>query len=203
MKSKYIGGLVLVLSAILSAPIAQATPITSSDFGSDATIINFNDTALVGQYITNQYQTQGVVFSGDSFTGPGGVISFLAPTLLNVTGVTVVQFSGNVDMVGLDYQYAPPSQEIVLEAYGSSGLIETVTSQPGATTGFLGLNTEGQMISYVRIHDSGFTFYIDNFTFADPVADPNPPVPEPSTLILLGSSFVGLFLGRKKFRTKG
>ena len=103
MKSKYIIGLVFVLSAILSAPIAQATPINNiNDFPADATTILTFDGLPLGPVAT-QYQSLGVT------SIEGGAITFLAPNqVLSTNSQIVIQFSVNVDMVGVDFVSTSP-----------------------------------------------------------------------------------------------
>jgi hypothetical protein len=146
-----------------------------------ATIIDFegykSGTLIDDEY----YEDLGVTFI------PGGVITFQdLDAILSVGPEITAQFKDGISLNKVDVDYIS-SVNLTLEAYNASGiLIDSVTTSPG--NGSFGLSTN-EMIRTVVIHDNGFDFAIDNFSFS---------VPEASTVTLLVSCLLGLCYVRRK-----
>jgi hypothetical protein len=146
------------------------------------TIIDFEGYST-GTYIDTEYDALGVTFN------PGGNISFLGPdSILSVSPNIVALFGDGVSVNKVDVDYFS-SVPLTLEAYDSGDtLIDSVNTAAGS--GSFGLSTN-TIIKKVIIHDNGYDFAIDNFSFS---------VPEASTWILLFSCLLGLcYMKRKAF----
>lgn len=88
-----------------------------------------------------------------------------------------------------------------LEAYNSSGtLIDwamATNNLYGPDMTFLRVDApSGQFISYVKIHDTGNYWIVDNMTGDMGGGTPPPPIPEPATLSLLGLGLTGMLVRR-------
>jgi len=187
---KYLLSFAVFVSVLIVSQGAWADPISSTDLAGDPDVVTLTfDELATGTYVDTEYSGDGATFT------TGGVVTFLSPgQVLSVSEELVIDFSVNVDMVGVDFS---SDSYLTLEVYDSGdNLIESVTATTLA--GFFGISTEadGKIISKVVIHDHGYGFTIDNFSFRDPV-----PVPEPSTLVLLGAGLAGLGLLRRRAKS--
>ncbi len=151
---------------------------------SQATVLDFNDLAI-GTYVDNEYSGLGVTFL------PGGVIYLFAPgNVLGLdTGHITAHFTGEVYMVGANYN---SMSYLWLDAYRSDGtLIDNVKAS--SLAGYFSLSTS-EPIAKVSIHDSGYSFTIDNFMFSNNISA----IPEESTIILSGTGILFLAIMKRK-----
>lgn len=200
-----------------------ATPIDSSSFTSNATIINFDDLTggncnLCGPSITSQCALLGVVFNNPSFPGQDTIDTNLTSGIPNSSSPNVlfiyqggqldqapglpfqILFSVPVTMVGFDYGSSLDSF-LQLDAYDSSNsLLETLT-YVGAPTwiglgGFTGIQESAAIARLdVSYHPNSDPSRTFNFSI-DNLEFESRVVPEPSTLALTAIGFLGLLLGR-------
>jgi hypothetical protein len=165
----------------------EAGPISAAAFSSP-TVLDFDD--YVGQTITTQYSSLGATFSGFNFVTAPNPAAFLM-----TAGITV-SFSVPVNRVGFDLIDNVSTTPVVLEVYGASGLLGTVSSMdPNAFLGF----QSSENITHIAIHDSGGTFRIDNLRFE---AGIGAVAPEPAALLLLATGLASLGVGSRFARRR-
>jgi hypothetical protein len=92
--------------------------------------------------------------------------------------------------------YYTSATDLYLEAYDSSGNQIASVSDVLGNNILLQVTSSDYNIAYVIMHDGGNFYTVDDFSFNVPSAA----VPEPSTLLLLGSGLIGLWGLRKKFK---
>jgi hypothetical protein len=97
----------------------------------------------------------------------------------------------------INFQYSTPYVHFDWWTIGSEHLTIEAFNSVGISQGsFSGLNGSGANyslfgdISYIKFHDAGGFVQLSNLSYDSPIGES--PIPEPSTLILLGSGLLGL-----------
>ncbi|MDQ3685917.1 MAG: PEP-CTERM sorting domain-containing protein [Acidobacteriota bacterium] len=203
---------------VIAVPAAEAEPVVigQSDFSGTETVITF-DSIPHDEEITTQFSSQGVTFSGglfsrtdfnrNFFVSPGAAVAgnFSNNALFN--SVTV-DFSSGVTRVGFNVVTNPQDDIRVTSFRLVNGFYNQIGSFVFITDGtlpdeFVGFEDTGGSIDRIVIDAFGTdndAFAINDLRFEG--ADALTPVPEPATMLLLGSGLVGV-AARVRNRRKG
>jgi hypothetical protein len=185
-----------------------------------AVLVDFNvpDPPTGPITINNYYAPLGVVFNdlvgaSEIYNNPGSECDYLAGTCSFWTGneltyIIEAKFSFNVSTVSIDAWthwddvFGPipdPVDHSYMSAYDSSyNLVETIKDSSYGVWETISITSLSNDIRYLHLSATYTEGYrqvhgrFDNLNFT--------PVPEPSTLLLLGSGFVGLGLVRRRFK---
>jgi hypothetical protein len=145
--------------------------------------------------LTNEYESQGVVFFGPAYVGggvggPGFSFEFVGDSLPTYVSFNVSPVSGIAASI---YVQGPDYHKLVR----SSGAIVGMTDDPGTPPIPNELFSFSSPAGISSVELSGKAgVYFDNLTYTYPSPAQ---VPEPATFILFGIGLLGLISSRSKF----
>jgi hypothetical protein len=210
---------ILCLGVLSLGVSLHAGPITSSNFSSNATVINFDDLTggncnLCGPSVTNQYAARGVTFNNPSYPGQDTADTNLVPYFPDASAPNAlfveqggllgdspaapfqILFSVPVTTVGFDYG-SSSNAYLELDAYGANNqLLESLNSNgistPMGLEGFAGLEESSPIVRVdVSYHPNYDPGRTFNFSIDNLEFQANQ-TPEPCTFVLIAAGLLAM-----------
>jgi len=167
-----------MLFVLVFTSAVGAVPIDRDEFSSLANNFDFSSTP------GSDFTIQGGYFDSGEYKTWGTIkIDFILP----------------MSAVGLDVTRTK-NQSIAMSLYDSNDISLETYTWSGSVPFFIGLNNGVSNVAYVKIFSNGDDLDIDNLIYQTDIH--SSPVPEPATLLLLGSGLMGL-VGFRRNRKKG
>lgn len=199
--------------------------ITSSSFGSNATVVNFDNLPgqncnLCGPSVTNQYSALGVTFNNPSYPGRDTADTNLVPYFPDASAPNAlfveqggmlgdapaapfqILFSVPVTMAGFDYAISSLAY-LEVDAYGANHvLLESLdfngTYAPIGLEGFAGIQESSPIVQLdVSSHPNSDICRTLNFSI-DNLEFKGSQTPEPSTFVFIAAGLAATPLWRRR-----
>jgi len=184
--------------ALLGSPVCADRIDNATGLASPATTLDFDEWGADGVTITDQYISQGVVFTST----PGGPVQTLYSDIfpgmdlyaLNQAGDFEIQFQGTVDEAAFAFLTNPGTSTFTALRNGSIiDSFSAYTEYVGAADYF---GFSNFTFDTIRVSAGGTNgaFRLDNLQFGAVTSE----VPEPGTLALVGLLLAGVGLGMRR-----
>lgn len=196
---------------LIAAVNSQAAPILITDSSdaalTDSVVIDFNDAAIstfssrtFDNFVTFSASNNGSLYIENTYSGLYGASgNYLANRM--TPGPFTINFEREVSAFG--FSWGAADQPWVMNLYNTNDQLLgalNINAQTNPYVGFIGGTDPSDSIAYAVIDDLSYYnydyFILDNFQYVE--ASSSAPVPEPATLILLGSGLLGMAGFRKK-----
>jgi hypothetical protein len=203
MKNICAGILVLTL---ISAAGAEGAVIFDSPTGlpNPAEIITFDEVVLAdGTALTNQFAGFGVTFSGLSYSTNPLTLGDLAPPVARLAGGGPVSLFFTTPQTDVALAFISSPANTMITALLNGVVVDTFAEPTNAADaniyyGFTGISPFNEVRIQLLGPDPSAS--IDNIQFGTATSIDPTPVPEPTTMSLIGLGLAGIYARRRRVR---